>query len=351
MVTRFPQSHGMCASPLPVAPASGTSEVSGAGATFFMDNKPKPKPHKIKHVKLDRSGWYFYRYRWYEDGRDRERNVKLCREGCTERELYAALAKIAPDTRDGTTLANVCDLYMHSKEFKALAKSTRRGYRNLLGRLKEWAGDRLPCQISKADCRRYCRHELGSAIGNRMRAVLKNVLEYACDLGLIEDNVALAIRSNKEPRNPVPVPTPEQLASDIDVAPEWLRPLLKFAALTGMRRLDICKLQRKNLEEDGIEYMAHKTGYVEFIPWTPALREVVDEALARHGDKPSFFVFLDEYRNELRRPGWVTYCVRKIVKCGPQWTLHGLRHFNATYGGQGAHLPRYKHRRVIRSLK
>jgi integrase len=63
-----------------------------------------------------------------------------------------------------------------------------------------------------------------------------------------------------------------------------VRAYIKIKLLTGLRRGDLLRLRKADLQDDGIHVQPRKTakttGKRLIIEWTPALRQAVDEALA-----------------------------------------------------------------------
>jgi integrase len=100
--------------------------------------------------------------------------------------------------------------------------------------------------IRRQDVQRYITHRSGKASPYSIQKelnVLKHLLRLAVEWELIPINPAQGIKSPRVPAGRVRYLQPKELHALIAACPEWLRPVVALAVLTGMRRGEIMSLR------------------------------------------------------------------------------------------------------------
>jgi hypothetical protein len=115
---------------------------------------------------------------------------------------------------------------------------------------------------------------------NRKFALLRNVFKWGRRWGLTFYNPCLgAMLSEEIPRTRVPAPWEQEVLLACATAPMDL--MLRHVRLVGWREGDTRLLHRFQLKADGIYLRQSKRGARQLWVWTPELRALIDEALAR----------------------------------------------------------------------
>lgn len=236
------------------------------------------RPPKV-HVK---DGRYYYV--------DKNRWSGLSRVDEGLRELYRRLA-IQGEQLPGNMLA-IFVAYAEGPMLK-LAPATQKQYSYFFfgtakveGILNHTFGHLMPGDVEPTLVAQFLERseaDGGPVAGNRAKAALSSVFEFAMRKGLAKVNPCRGVRRNKERASKVRIKTSAELSAKMDQAPGHFSKVMQFAYLSGVREIDMIKMELAAITPDGIRYNESKTGKPALIPWTPALRELVREILeARH---------------------------------------------------------------------
>ena len=123
-------------------------------------------------------------------------------------------------------------------------------------------------------------HELGNVHANRHAAVLSSVFTYAARIGKTSYNPCLGIKRNAEaPREREVAPWEAEVL--LAVSTPLMALLMRYERLTGWREGDVRQLSRPQLQAEGIKLKQGKRGRRQLWLWTPELREIIAEAIAR----------------------------------------------------------------------
>lgn len=297
-------------------------------------------------VHAKHGSWYLVR---------RNKWTRLCRQDEGEAALYLALAKVSEQKPD--RLALIFPLYLAMAEIRP---ATRKGYANFCsGILLHTFGHMRPDDVTDADIAMYLerRKKEGAPVaGNRERACLSSVFEFAMRNGFARHNPCRGISRNTErPRKTLV--TNEQLQAAIDKSSKHFGLLLAFAYATGMRREDIMGLRRADVREDGIHWTESKTGKPNHMTWTPWLREIV-RGLEAHADE--WAVRKGRVSDRLLTNRWGRRWTPDGIAAGMrllkvQWTFRDLRakaetDSPGTLGHVGQMQERYRRARKLRPV-
>jgi integrase len=143
--------------------------------------------------------------------------------------------------------------------------------------------------IGKVDVQRFVR-EVGNVQANRHVAVLSAVFTYAAREGKTDYNPCLGVERNPEaPREREVEPWEAEVL--LAVATPLMALLMRYERLTGWREGDVRILGRPQLTAQGIRLKQGKRGRRQLWLWTPELREIISEAIARPEARRGMAVF------------------------------------------------------------
>lgn len=311
--------------------------------------------------------------RWYYVDRGKWKGLSRIDEGL--RELYRRMALLT-DHQPCNTMAAIFASYAEHG-MSELRPATQKQYNYFMfgtdtraGILTRVFGHTTPAEFDDSTIAQYLetRKKKGAAVsGNRERACLSSVFEYAMRNGMAKRNPCRGVRRNRERASTVRIKTSADLSAKMDQAPGHFAKVMQFAYLSGVREIDMIKMELAALTPDGIRYNESKTGKPAFIPWTLALRELVREILeARHvamtrqnknAKRPRVLpVHNNLFTNRFGKPitMWsVTSNIRRLDTDG--WTFRSLRpkaqNDGADIGHGGSMFETYNKERKLRTVR
>jgi len=200
------------------------------------------------------------------------------------RELHRRLAIL--EDLPPTTLAGIFAAYA-DEGMRELKPPTQRQYDYFLnGILDHSFGHLMPGEVQPTHIAQYLesRKKQGAAVsGNRERACLSSVFEFAMRRGWANSNPCRGVRRNREKPSKVMIES-EDLSASMDRAPDHFARVLQFAYMTGARQTDLINMPVSAITDAGIEYTESKTDKQVCIAWTPTLRKLVREIVKARGD-------------------------------------------------------------------
>jgi integrase len=211
-----------------------------------------------------------------------ERNQwrKLCRVEEGRQRLYIRLHEVTGGIKGMTWHAI---LSYRSDGMKDLAAATQKHYANTALRLLHHFGHWRLDDLEPTHCKQFLKwhQERGTPTqGNREKAVMSSVYEYAMGNGWAASNPWRGVRRNKE-RPSRRYIEHETLVAALDRAPPQLRPLLAVAYLTGIRQTDLRLLKREQITPLGLIIDEHKTHKRNLHQVTPTIWEFLQSAMER----------------------------------------------------------------------
>lgn len=200
---------------------------------------------------------------------------------------------------------------------------------------------------------------------NRARAALSSAYTYGMRIGAAKFNPCYGVKRNKERPSRRYVEHGE-LTAATDAASVGFGLLLDAAYLTGLRQVDLIKLKRSRLLEDGIDVVESKTSKPRLILWTDTLRAVInaaiadgDEKIARRSKRRKQQYALPEYVfvNHRCLPWTMSAIAQAMERYDASFTFRQLRPKAATdakhnvLGHSGQMLASYVRREILTPVK
>lgn len=251
----------------------------------------KLRPPKV-HVKFGRY-YYVEKNQW--------KGLSRVDDGL--RELYRRLA-ILRGNPPGCLLEIFVD-YAGTAMLK-LAPSTQEQYSYFFfgspgkdGILNTTFGHLMPGEVEPTHIAQFLQKSEdtgGPVAGNRAKAALSSVFEHAMRKGWARSNPCRRVRRNKERGSKVRIER-ASLVNTLDRAPDHFARVMQFAYISGVREIDMIKMEVAAVTPDGIRFVESKTGKPVLIEWTPMLRELVREILEARQE-----VMNRPYINKYRKP-------------------------------------------------
>jgi integrase len=289
---------------------------------------------------------------WYQDGQRKRERIGPNKAAAEQRlrEVLTARTegryiKKSPDTR--TFFKDLATWYLELPDVMA-----KRSYNKDLmhtKRLIACFGDRLLKDINPAMVEAYKQKRLSEnshsgkptrpATVNREVTTFKTVFNKAMKNGKAERNPAQGVKLLKENNERDRILSPEEYIRLLAQCPEHLKPIIKMAYHTGMRRGEILNLKwdRVDLKEGFIRLRPEDTKTTEgrSVPLNRELMEMF-KAMPRGLPLTPVFTYKGNSMAEMKR-SFTTACQRAGIE---DFTFHDLRHtFNTNAYRAGVPIP------------
>lgn len=201
-----------------------------------------------------------------------------------------------------------------------LRPATQREYERIVrGRLTRHFGRMALGSLQQDHVAAYLERR-GGVRANREMAVLSTICAWAMRKQWLRSNPCHGVRRNTESPRRYYI-TNQELDAALDRARPEVRDMLEAGYLTGLRQGDLIQLSRFQLNEEGLHVMESKRGRRITIQWTPALRLVIQRALARADSTKSPRVLTNSRGEAWTSSGFQT----AFQRLGVPWTFHDLR--------------------------
>lgn len=235
---------------------------------------PLPPGVREKH-----GAWHYVeRHKWR----------KLCRieEGRTK--LYIRLREVTGGEHNAVWFAILSYL---AGGMKDLRPATQKHYRNTGMRMLHHFGHFRIDELEPTHAAQYlkwCRDQDRAVTGNREKAFMSSVYEYAMSEGWASSNPWRGVRRSKE-RPSRRYVEHDALVTALDRAPPELQQLLAVAYLTGIRQTDLRAAKRDQIRDGKLHIVESKTGKHNEHQITKTVAIFLNAALAR-SQTPFIFV-------------------------------------------------------------
>jgi len=243
----------------------------------MQEERPLPA-----HVREKHGAWHLVqKHQW----------TKLCRIEEGRAKLYDRLFDLAGSEPGPVWHAILAYLKSGMGD---LAPATRKHYWNDGLRLLHHFGHLELSEVEPthiAQFLKWCRENDRATTGNRERAVLSSVFEYAMGEGWCSFNPCRGVRRNKE-RPSKEYVEHEALSAALDRAPPALQHLMAVAYLTGIRQTDLRLAKQHQIVGNQLHVDESKTGKHNAHEITPTVRFFLDQAIARAKESGSEFLFV-----------------------------------------------------------
>lgn len=283
-------------------------------------NRPRKKDRHLPRCVYAKHGafWYVKAGKWTKLG------TTLI--GCLE--AYARLYE-APQGGMGKLIDTALEVLKPS-----LKLSTVKQYEGAAKILKHAFADFSPEQIKPKDVAVFkVARARTPNMANRCLSLLRQVFDYALEQQIpgVEINPAIGIKRHKEAKRTRLISIDEYVAIYAESGPR-LQVIEDLLIRTGERIIDVLKIRRADLLEEGIRFQQMKTGAKRVVPWTPELMEVVDRAKVLNGNIRALTLL---HGRKGKVPDYRTVKLQWDKACGragvTDATLHDLRAVAATW--------------------
>lgn len=171
------------------------------------------------------------------------------------------------------------------------------------------------------------RGKIAPIRANREKALLSHVFTLAIRWGIVEDNPCKHVQRIPEQRRDRYV-TDEEFLAVKNLATDSMRNIMDFAYVTGLRQLDILKLKKADISDDGIYILVNKTKTKLLIEWSEQLRKIVNEAKQQSQQIHSEYLFANSFGKQYTSSGFRTMWGRLMSKALQQNVITERFHFH-----------------------
>lgn len=207
--------------------------------------------------------------------RYRDKQGKWSTLGPTLDDVYKSYYELSKNTNFKPTLmSEICSIYRTSLLGTKSASTQRNQLRYLL-QIEQQLGEVRVITIRPSDIYQFLI-AFKSVTSNRILSLLSSLFSLSIKMGIIDSNPCREVVRNKEtPRN-VDI-LPETLVKFHIIFPKHLQLVSELALLTAQRVGDLLKIKLEDLTEQGIHFVASKTGKKLIVSWTDSLRLCVEQ--------------------------------------------------------------------------
>lgn len=161
------------------------------------------------------------------------------------------------------SLSAVIAAYYESAKWRSLAPITKTTYRGELERFRAKNGDRPAGEMRRQDVLRFLDKKAATpAAANHLLQVLRIVMRFALDRGMISSDPTYRVKKLKVPGDGFPPWTEANIETFKEKWPTGSRPRLAMALLleTGQRRGDVIRMGRQHVRGGRMHVVQSKTG-------------------------------------------------------------------------------------------
>lgn len=243
----------------------------------MQEEFPLPSGVREKH-----GAWHYVeRHQWR----------KLCRIAEGRERLYIRLQEVTGGVQGMCWHAILSYV---ARGMSDLAPATRKHYATTSLRMLHHFGHWRLEDLEPTHCAQYlkwCRENHRATTGNREKALMSSIFEYAMAEGWTSRNPWRGVRRNKE-RPSKRYVSHGTLSEALDRAPPELQHLLAVAYLTGIRQTDLRLAIQSQVTSDGLLIDESKTGKRNVHEITPTVRRFLKQAVERARTFGSDFIFV-----------------------------------------------------------
>jgi len=244
-----------------------------------------------------------------------------------------ALEAVKPPIGSGNTvpgsLTALVAAWRGSGEFRGLSPVSQHNVMRILDRLLKQFGNLPAARLEAKHIRGWLdAHADRPNAGNKLLSILRQVLRFGVERGLVRSNAATDVRRLKIPRGGHATWSDADIAQFEAVHPAGSRARLALRILlyTAARRSDAIRLGWHSVRNGVIDFRQNKTGDDVVIPVHPDLAEEIDRLPT---DAAAWLMteFGKTFASGAAFGNWFADCVRKAGLSDR--SAHGLRKANA----------------------
>ncbi len=222
-------------------------------------------------MRRNRAGVYYYDHGPGLDGRRHWERLGSDLKTAKLRWAQIEADREAPAQQD-TVAALIA--YYRQEHLPRLGARTQQDRHQYLQALERVFGHMKPARVRPTDIAQYLEAYPSPVSANRHIATLSVVFRKAMRVGLAERNPCDGVERNPERARDRYVTDAEFLALKA-ATDDWMQAVLDLAYLTGIRQGDLLRLDRRQVDAEGIHLRQAKTGQRQVIERTPALDDVL----------------------------------------------------------------------------
>jgi integrase len=223
----------------------------------------------------------------------------------------------------------LCVSYYRSPEFRGLRASTQALRKNIIERFRNEHGEKPIARLGRAHIKDIIGAKASTpAAANNLLKVLRILLSYAVDIGMMVNNPAIGVKRYKSESEGFHTWTEAEIAQFQARHPIGTRAGLALALLlyTAQRRGDVVRMGWQHVRGNWVDVRQEKTGTPVSVPLHPDLvralasvpRTNLTFLMTERGAPFAPHAFSDWFRKQCRRAGL------------PHCSAHGLRKAAAT---------------------
>ncbi len=188
-----------------------------------------------------------------------------------------------------------------------IATSTAEQYDTAARKLKHVFQNFTPEQVKPKDVAQFRRAFAGKPnMTNRCLSVLRQVFDYALEEQIVDSNPAVGIKRLPETQRERLISRAEFDAIYAEASPR-MQCMMDLWYLTGQRVMDVVKIHRADIRDDGIYFKQDKTGERLIVQWSQELQAVIERAKSLNGNVRSMTLFSTQRgKNRGGSPGYGT---------------------------------------------
>ena len=214
-------------------------------------------------------------------------------------------------------------------DFQRLKPSTQRLWRNIIERLRSEHGSKPIARLERSHIKNIISAKAATpSAANNLLKVLRVLLSYAVDIGMIQSNPTIGVKRYKVHGDGFHTWTESEIARFEERHPIGSKARLAFALLlyTAQRRSDAIRLGWQHVEGDIIALRQEKTDTRLLIPIHPELARVLAAA-----PRNNLTFLVTERGKQFTPQGFSNWFRDRCNEASlPQCSAHGLRKAAAT---------------------
>jgi integrase len=223
----------------------------------------------------------------------------------------------------------LCVSYYRSPEYRGLKAITQAVRRNIIERFRVEHGRKPVARLERAHIKQLMGEKAGTPeAANNLLKVLRVLLSYAVEIGMIASNPAIGIKRYRSRGDGIHTWSESEIARFEERHPIGTKPRLALALLlySAQRRGDVVRFGWQHVKGDSIMLRQEKTDAPLLIPIHPELAKALAAA-----PRTNMTFLVTERGKPFTRAGFGNWFRDRCNEAGlPQCSAHGLRKAAAT---------------------